>query len=650
MEKHQVNLTQESFELVQQDAKIHDKAFDTKPTTFFKDAIKRFCKNKSSIVAFGIIGILVLLAIFLPAISNKNIEHVSADEAFLAPKLFKSGTGFWDGTRKYTNIILDESTMSPAEFYAPGVTKLEIVGESYINATNKYGSGGYVVLYNEKISNVNSYSYPTLMTSTGNYKVNIKLHDLENYNEYELGEYAIYLVTFTLDKDGQATSTIDKKIELQGFSKNYNAVSFDLSETLADNGIESAQAAVYFEIKPATSKAKSYIMLETVKFSADETVENYDELVSKISMNDANESLLYKLDEYGKKPVGYWTATATQNAYHVRTVLCNFTYDTYVKPYSDQEMSFAYSELKDLKDKGYCTFEESKVKNADGYYEIYIDSFEVLNEKKCPIIEIISVQYNSKTGRPLTLTCYAHKYLTYKHGTQKNTYSSAPKFLFGTDNQGYDVLKRSFAGLRTSLILGVCTAAFCFVFGLVWGSISGYFGGTVDLLMERFCDILGGVPSTIVLTIAILKFGNNFLTFFLALCMTGWMGTAGRTRTQFYRYKGREYVLASRTLGSSDMRLIFKHILPNSMGTIITGSVLMITSVIYSEATLAYLNLGLQGLPSFGVMMSDNQQYLKSYSYLVLEPAVIISLMMISFNLFGNGLRDAFNPSLKGSE
>ena len=132
--------------------------------------------------------------------------------------------------------------------------------------------------------------------------------------------------------------------------------------------------------------------------------------------------------------------------------------------------------------------------------------------------------------------------------------------------------------------------------------------------------------------------------------MTGWMGTAARTRTQFYRFKGREYVLASRTLGSSDMRLIFKHILPNSMGTIITSSVLMIPSVIYSEATLAYLNLGLQGVHSFGVMMAGNQQYLSIYPNLVIFPAVVMALMMISFNLFGNGLRDAFNPSLKGSE
>ena len=168
--------------------------------------------------------------------------------------------------------------------------------------------------------------------------------------------------------------------------------------------------------------------------------------------------------------------------------------------------------------------------------------------------------------------------------------------------------------------------------------------------MERFCDILGGVPWIVVMTLAILLLGNNVVTFALALCLTGWMGTAARTRTQFYRFKGREYILASRTLGANDGRLIFKHILPNAMGTIITSSVLMIPSTIFSEATLSYLNLGLQGSNSFGNILSNNQQYLNSYPALIVFPAIIISLIMISFNLFGNGLRDAFNPSLKGSE
>ena len=188
------------------------------------------------------------------------------------------------------------------------------------------------------------------------------------------------------------------------------------------------------------------------------------------------------------------------------------------------------------------------------------------------------------------------------------------------------------------------------LFGICWGAISGYFGGNVDLAMERFCDILGGIPNIIVMTLCILHLGNNFFVFFLALCMTGWMGTAARTRTQFYRFKGREYVLAARTLGASDGRLIFRHILPNSLGTIVTSSVLMIPSVIYSEASLAYLKLGLQGLHSFGVMLSDNQIYISTHPALIVFPSVIMCLMMISFNLFGNGLRDALNPSLKGSE
>ena len=121
------------------------------------------------------------------------------------------------------------------------------------------------------------------------------------------------------------------------------------------------------------------------------------------------------------------------------------------------------------------------------------------------------------------------------------------------------------------------------MFGLCWGAISGYFGGNIDLIMERITDILSGVPYIVVMTLAILLFKNNIFTFGLALCFTSWIGPAARTRTQFYRFKGREYVLASRTLGASDARLIFRHILPNALGTIVTSSVLMIPGVIFSE-------------------------------------------------------------------
>ena len=168
--------------------------------------------------------------------------------------------------------------------------------------------------------------------------------------------------------------------------------------------------------------------------------------------------------------------------------------------------------------------------------------------------------------------------------------------------------------------------------------------------MERITDILGYMPTIVILTLLMNKFGKTITIFAFGLIFTGWLGVAGRTRTQFYRFKGREYVLASRTLGAKNSRLIFKHVLPNALGTIITMSVLMVPSVISTEATLSYIGLGLQGTDTFGVILSSNQSNLSSNPALVLFPASIMSLMMISFNLFGNGLRDAFNPSLKGSE
>lgn len=168
--------------------------------------------------------------------------------------------------------------------------------------------------------------------------------------------------------------------------------------------------------------------------------------------------------------------------------------------------------------------------------------------------------------------------------------------------------------------------------------------------MERFTEILGGVPWIIIMTLTILHLGNNFGVFLLALILTGWIGTASVTRSQFYRYKRREYVLASRTLGAKDSRLIFKHILPNSIGPIVTGAVMMIPGIIFSEATISYLGLGLQGLTSLGVALSEVQAYIYTDPYLIITGSLIIALLMISFNLFGNGLRDAFNPSLKGVE
>lgn len=173
--------------------------------------------------------------------------------------------------------------------------------------------------------------------------------------------------------------------------------------------------------------------------------------------------------------------------------------------------------------------------------------------------------------------------------------------------------------------------------------------------MERISDILSAVPFMIVITLLQLYMGSSsqMLILFIAFFLTGWISIASTTRMQFYRYKNQEYVLAARTLGAKDGRLMFKHIFPNALGTLITSSVLVIPGMIYSETNLSYLgiiNLSSGNLTSVGTLLASGQPYLSTFPHIILFPSVFLALLMLSFNLFGNGLRDAFNPSLRGSD
>ena len=231
-----------------------------------------------------------------------------------------------------------------------------------------------------------------------------------------------------------------------------------------------------------------------------------------------------------------------------------------------------------------------------------------------------------------------------------------PEYLLGTDSQGYDMSLRLAGGIRLSLILSLSVCAINFVIGAMYGAVEGYYGGAVDLTLERISDILSGVPFVVVATLFQMHLAQKvgaIPSLLFAFVLTGWIGMASRVRTQFYRFKGQEYVIAARTLGAKDRRIIWKHIFPNSLGTIITGSVLAIPGVIGSESMLSYLGivkLGSATTTSLGTLLSDAASIWTSYPHLLLFPALILSLLMICFNLFGNGLRDAFNPSLRGVE
>lgn len=264
------------------------------------------------------------------------------------------------------------------------------------------------------------------------------------------------------------------------------------------------------------------------------------------------------------------------------------------------------------------------------------------------------VYYEYTGGGSFETAQYKVRVLYYNYYRYKNGFE--PNYILGTDSQGYDLALRMAGGIKLSLLVAVCVSMINFLIGAVYGAIEGYYGGLTDLILERISDILSGVPFIIVATLFQIHLAAKVgavPSLLFAFVLTGWIGTAGRVRTQFYRFKNQEYVMAARTLGARDARIIWKHIFPNSLGTIITSCALVIPGVINSESMLSYLGivkLGSAGSTSLGTLLSDASSIWTNYPHLMIYPALVLSLLMICFNLFGNGLRDAFNPSLRGVE
>lgn len=252
-------------------------------------------------------------------------------------------------------------------------------------------------------------------------------------------------------------------------------------------------------------------------------------------------------------------------------------------------------------------------------------------------------------GTQIEVRVFYPAYYEYVHGYEAS-------FLFGADSSGYDICARLARGARLSLLLSVTVSLISLLVGIVVGALEGYYGGWFDLLMERVKDVLWQVPSVVFMSLFQIYFADKVgpaVSLFLCFIAFDWISTSATVRAQFYRYKGQEYILAARTLGAKDGRLIFRHILPNAAGFIITASVLAIPGVIFSESNMTYLGIvNLQGTTttSVGTMLSNGQSVLSTYPHCVFFPAVFISILLICFNIFGNGLRDAFNPSLRGAE
>lgn len=219
---------------------------------------------------------------------------------------------------------------------------------------------------------------------------------------------------------------------------------------------------------------------------------------------------------------------------------------------------------------------------------------------------------------------------------------------FGLDDLGRDIFVRIWVGGRVSLTIGLVGAVISLVIGIIYGGISGYFGGIVDDIMMRIVEVLVSIPYMIVVILMGIALGKGMVSLLVALCLTSWTGLARLVRGQVIALKSSEYVLAAKALGTSDFKIIRKHLFPNMLSLIIINTTFSVPGFIFSEAFLSFVGLGIQApATSWGAMASSGQQQMMYYPHELLFPAIAISLTMLAFNLLGDGLRDAFDPKLR---
>ena len=564
-------IPKEKFELVHEDESIHDTKFETKPIGWLRDALTRFVKNRTSVIAAAILFLIILFAIIVPLASPKSYVKKSDfpsgfrdskfSEVLPRVKAFK-GSGFWDGTK--------EDTIGEAEF------KLRYYGEFDNEKKN-----------NDELVRLDDSNYERFRVLKKNEKTITALKMVNVTYKVRVDTYAVGALQVNMSQEEyEALEAYEAKKGIS-MATDYDAnlhrsILKPLTDYMSWTGTKGDM----------TSPLAVSLLAEGVAASAIENIQ--DQMANYYNKAD-NTYIYYKL--YPNKRNGEYV-------------------DTSFVPYinSDNEIEDIYR------------------RDGDGNL-IYYD--------------IVNSQYKVRVDY--------YDYFTYRYGFE-------PNYILGSNNLGQDLLLRLAKGTRFSLLLGVGVSLINFLIGLVWGAVSGYYGGRADLIMERVTDIIANVPTIVIMSIASIQLTNNpslpsataiILSFLIAFVYNGWVGVASTTRMQFYRFKGQEYVLASRTLGAKDRRLIFRHILPNAAGTLVTASVLMIPGIIFAESSLSYLGIvdfASSGIDTIGTLLKEGQSVIKSSPHVLIAPVILIAVLMICFNLFGNGLRDAFNTTLRGSE
>jgi oligopeptide transport system permease protein len=273
------------------------------------------------------------------------------------------------------------------------------------------------------------------------------------------------------------------------------------------------------------------------------------------------------------------------------------------------------------------------------------DSWQRLRKNKAAlvglvvIVALISVAYIAPLLSP---------YTPYAQDMTKVYLNPSAEHLMGTDNFGRDMFVRVWEGTRVSLYIALLAAFFDLAIGVPFGAVSGLLGGKVDGVMQRIIEILNGIPSLVVAILVMVVLEPGILTISVAIGIAGWTSMARIIRGRVMQLRDQEFTLAARSLGAGKRRLLIKHLLPNSLGLIIITLMLTIPSAIFYEAVLSFIGLGIQ-VPkaSLGSLINDGYPQLRFHSYLLWFPAGVFSLLMLSFNLLADGLRDALDPRMR---
>lgn len=222
------------------------------------------------------------------------------------------------------------------------------------------------------------------------------------------------------------------------------------------------------------------------------------------------------------------------------------------------------------------------------------------------------------------------------------------QYWFGTDDFGRDMWARVWWGTRISLFIGLVAALIDLVIGVLYGGISAYFGGKVDTFMQRFIEIVYSIPYLLIAILLIMVLGSGITSIILAYAVTGWVTMARLVRGQVLVLKEQEFVLAARTLGAGPWRIIMKHLIPNVLGVVVVQITFAVPTAIFVESFLSFIGLGIKPpLASLGNLLSDGANYMRYHPHRLLFPTIVFSLILLSFNLLGDGLRDALDPKMR---